>query len=667
MMIDAAVPDQLPGRNKNHVNQEEVLELGMAAARGGDGNQIVVFAGTPGVGKTATGIELAHRAQDYYPDGRLFARLTGGLQQPGVEAEVLKDFLRAFGERPEDIPDRLDARRARFQAVTTGRRLEVFLDGATSASQVRTLLPGAGPSLVIVTEGRPLSTLMVDSPVTFLDLAPLEDEAAVDLLSRLIGAERVAVERAEIDQVVELCGHLPIALCVVGAMITRSRRGSVASMVARLSDERRRVVRLSLDDDLSVTAVFNAAYRQLSDPAQLCYRAFGLRPRSGEIGVPAVAAALEMPDYDVLDAMTVLADARLVDEIEGDRYVVRDLVALHAEHLDQRPGSEREAESARLLDFYLQGAVDADALIAPLRPWRRELFPDLVPGERHGDAEQARRWLRSERANLRAAVEYAGELGREDLLAQWCVLLWPFYEKGKYLDDLFATHRLALGEVTAPQTRSLLHTQVGFAYYWLRELSDGAAEFEQAVTLAQQAGSAELEATAVEGLGLVRLAQGRQDDARELLGRSLELAESTGDQRRIALAELHLAKAETPQQALELLEHADSVFAGLEADETENRAKVATWRGRKLIELGDLAAATDSLQSALTTMAVRGRRFDEAEALAALGAAAAGSSDTNGAIGYYREALVIYQGLRFTGPANFVRDQLAALGDTATS
>ncbi|WP_410655765.1 tetratricopeptide repeat protein [Amycolatopsis sp. lyj-112] len=666
MLIDTSVPDQIPGKNHNHVNQDLTLERGMAVVRGGDGNQIVVFSGTPGVGKTATAIELSHRARAFFPEGRLFARLSGGLEQPGTEAEVLKDFLLAFRERPEDIPDRLDARRARFQTLTAGRRLQVFLDGATSASQVRTLLPGVGPSLVIVTEGRPLSTLMVDNPVTFLELAPLEDDAAVELFSRLIGEDRVAAERAEVDEIIKLCGHLPIALCVVGAMITRSRRATVASMATRLGDERRRVTRLSLDDDLSVTSVFNAAYRLLGDSAQVCYRALGLRPRSGEIGIPALAAALEMPDYEVLDAMTELADARLVDELEDDRYVVRELVALHAEQLEDRQGSERSAETARLLDFYRQGAIDADAMIAPLRPWRQSLFPELIAGQGHDTPDRARQWLRAERANLRAVVEYAHELDRQDLLAQWCVLLWPFYEKEKFLDDLFATHRLALRKVTAPQTRSLLHTQVGYAHYWLRELTDAAGEFERAVALACEVGSPELEATASEGLGLVKLAQGRLDEARTLLVRSLELAKDTGDVRRIALAELHLAKTEAPSRALELLEHAEAVFVGLDADEAENEAKVLTWRGRKLIELGDYGTARDLLRRALDTMATRGRRFDEAEALTALGAAASGAGETRQAIEHYQEALVIYEGLRFTGPAEAVRAELTALGDTAS-
>ncbi|MFC4565037.1 hypothetical protein ACFO4E_24540 [Nocardiopsis mangrovi] len=50
-----------------------------------------------------------------------------------------------------DIPDTLAARAATWRALTDGRRLVVLLDDAMSAAQVRTLLPGAGAHLVLVT------------------------------------------------------------------------------------------------------------------------------------------------------------------------------------------------------------------------------------------------------------------------------------------------------------------------------------------------------------------------------------------------------------------------------------------------------------------------------------------------------------------------------------
>jgi tetratricopeptide (TPR) repeat protein len=659
------VPEQIQGRNPHFVNHDDELREAVDAIRACVGNHVVVVVGSPGTGKTAAAVELSFRVADDYPDGRLMARLGPGAEQTGAESEVLRDFLGALHVDPRDIPDRLDARRALFQSMTSGRRMQVLLDGAISAGQVRTLLPGDGNSLIVVTEGRPLSTLAADTSVTFIELSPLEPEAARELLSRLVGADRLLAEPDQVDEVIELCGRLPIALCVVGAMISRSRVRTFATMVERLRDERRRLAALSRDADLSVSAPFTAAYRQLSDSAQLCYRTFGLRPRTGEISAEAVSAALDLPDYEVVEAMAELVDARLSEE-QGtpDRLVVRELVRLHAEQIDTRPDDERQAESLRLVGFYHQRAVDADELIAPLRPWRRALWPDLRPHDSARDATAARAWLRMERANLRAAVELAHDNGQDELVVQWCVLLWPFYEKEKFFEDLVATHELGvasadrLGRVDAA---SLVHTQLGFAHYWRRDLAAASRSFGIAVELARTADSTELEATACEGLGLTEHAAGHDQRARTLLRRNLELAIATGDQRRIALARLHLAKPEAPETALVLLEDAASAFAALPGDELENQAKVLTWRGRKLTELARWDEADVALRWALDAMSTRRRRFDEADVLVALGDLAARTGDADAARQHFSEALTCYEDLGFTTLAEAVRRRITDL------
>ena len=654
------VPDQIQGRNPNFVNQDDVLKRAGEAARSGSGIRVLVFGGIAGTGKTAAAVEFSFRVVDDYPDGRLFGRLSSSLDREGAEAGVLGDFLYALGVPRQDVPDRLDARRAQFQALTAGRRLQVVLDGAMSASQVRTLLPGDGDSLVLVTEGRPLSTLKVDTPVTFLELSPFTEVAARELLGRLVGAERVAAEPGEVDEVVRLCGRLPIALCVVGAMMSRSAGRTFAATAERLRDERRRLATLSRDADLSVSAAFTSAYRLLGETARLCYRGLGLRPRSGRIGADALAAALDLPEYDVADGLAELADARLVDEV-ADRFEVRELVQLHAEQLDTRPAAEREAESRRLADFYHRAVVDAGTRVAPARPWRAALFPDLDPPVAFRDADVALAWLRAERTNVLAAVRFLFDAGEFERVVQWCVLLWPFYEKDKCLEDLFATHRhgvLAAWRLSNARVESLLRSQVGFAHYWLRDVGAAVTEFERAVSLA---GDVTLEATALEGLGLAELARGNVPKARETLRRNLELAVTIADARRTALAKLHLAKAEPPETALPLLADADATFAEQPVDETENRAKVATWRGRKLVELHSWTSAEESLLPALAVMSTRGRRFDQAEILVTLGDAAAGRTNREEALRHYQEALVIYEDLCFTTPATEVQTKITTL------
>ncbi|MGQ0842120.1 hypothetical protein [Actinokineospora sp.] len=654
------VPDQIQGRNPHHVNHDDELDTAMAVARRGNGNQIVVLAGSPGVGKTATGLELSHRLRGEFPDGRLFGRLSTGLDEPGVESEILGDFLGALGVAPQDIPARQDARKAKFQAMTAGGRYQVFLDGAVTASQVRTLLPGDGESLVVVTEGRPLSTLSADSPVTFLDLSPLLERPARELLGRITGADRVAAEPAAVGEVIRLCGHLPIALCVVGALVARSRGRTFASVVERLRDERGRLATLSSNEDLSVTSVFTAAYRLLGDTAQVCYRALGLRPRCAEIGADALAAALDLPNYEVVEALTELADARLVDEIAADRVGVRELVRLHAEQLDQRPAGERDAETARLLRYYLTHTAAADDLVSPRRPWRDSMFPGLERAEPFADEAAARSWLRIERANLCSALEHAYDIGEFAMVVRWCVLLWPFYEKEKCLGDLFATHDLGLKaarRLSDAATESLIHSQRGFAHYWLRDLDDAVKAFEAGVRLATSVGRIDLEATAAEGLGLARLDQGKADEASTVLKHNLDLAVRIGDERRVALAKFHLAKALAPRFALALLYEAGQAFAG----EPENLAKVAIWRGRKYVDDDKVDGVEPDLVHALDVMASRGRRFDQAHALVVLGDLAVRQEDASKAAESYQEALTILDDLGFAAAAVEVRTKLTAM------
>jgi len=147
-------PRQVPGPNLYHVNRDEELDHAVKVILGSVTNQVVAFGGLPGIGKTTTARELAHRVGGNYPDGQLFAELQGGAAWSGSESETLKRFLLALGDRPEDIPDRFEARCSRYREKTAGRRLLVFLDRAATASQIRTLTPGEGRSLIIVTEAR---------------------------------------------------------------------------------------------------------------------------------------------------------------------------------------------------------------------------------------------------------------------------------------------------------------------------------------------------------------------------------------------------------------------------------------------------------------------------------------------------------------------------------
>jgi hypothetical protein len=104
--------------------------------------------------------------------------------------------------------------------------------------------------------------------------------------------------------------------------------------------------------------------------------------------------------------------------------------------------------------------VQADLRLAPGRPWRAIFFPDLPTAETgFAGAEQARAWLRTERANVRTALDLAADRGEDEQVVRWCVLLWSFYEKEKLVGDLLVTHAAGLAaaeRLGRPDLRALL-------------------------------------------------------------------------------------------------------------------------------------------------------------------------------------------------------------------
>ncbi|HEX3778354.1 MAG TPA: NB-ARC domain-containing protein [Pseudonocardiaceae bacterium] len=653
-----------PFDRENFVNHDGLLTDILEFANGGAGGpKVAIISGGAGVGKSAFAHVTADELRDTYSDVRLIARLDIDLEAPGLVSDNLKDFLIALGVGRDDIPERTEARASAFRSLTSNRRVLLIIDGATTTAQVRSLLPG-GDSLVIVTEARELNTLGPSVPTRFFAMEPLGVEAARGLLARLVGAERIAAEPDAVDRIIQLCCGLPVALCVVGSMLARPPVRLIARTLRVLENAESRLAALSRDD-LSVSAVFSAAYELLNNSAKACYRALGLPSGTGEISLGALTAAVGWPDAeDVRDAMDGLVAARFVAEAGPDRYRVSELIRLHAGTVARVDfPAEYEAGTQRLLDHYFQRTADAESL-APQRPWRATFYPDIANTEAFEDKASAWHWLETERLNIRAAVEYAYSVQDWQRVQQWCVLLWQFYESGKYADDLLATHPLGIDaaeKTGSVAVRSLLLTQTGFGHNFRGDTDGALRAFEEATRIGATVAVRQLEATGLEGYGLALIEGGDEQRAREALRRNLKLARKIKDDRRIALACLHCAKAEAPREALALLAEADTLFAPL--NEPVNMAKIALWRAIKLTEAGGpFDTARTALDGALATMNAQGRPFDRFQVLAAFGDLEAAEGNLAEARENYAEALAGYTNGAFTAQAERLRHRLARLG-----
>ncbi|MFI6318872.1 AfsR/SARP family transcriptional regulator [Nonomuraea sp. NPDC050556] len=388
LLSERPVPAQLPPDTADFTGRAELVADLAAALRAGGGRALSV-SGIGGVGKTTLAVHVAHQVREAFPDGQLYADLRG-VEEPGV---VVAAFLRALGVPEEQVPAELDAGAALLRTQLSDRRVLVVLDNARDSAQVGPLLPGT-PSCGALLTSRTRMFDLVNARVVDLDV--LTPEESTTLLGRIVGPDRVAAERGEAAELLELCGHLPLAVRVMGARLAARPGRTLADERARLS-----VLRTG---ELGVEAAFELSYRQL-DPAQA--RAFRLAalPDAPDLSLEAASALLGLEEREAEDLLDSLIDLSLLESRAPGRYRYHDLLKVYA-----RGHRDDEAERAleRLAGFYHASVVRAVRLQAPDALLLRYLSAGEAGGLGFGSKHEVLTWLDAELDGLLLVVEQLG-------------------------------------------------------------------------------------------------------------------------------------------------------------------------------------------------------------------------------------------------------------------
>ncbi|MFI5645945.1 hypothetical protein [Kitasatospora sp. NPDC051705] len=608
-------PRQVRRPRPTFVNREgELAALVRALGRlDENGPAVVAFTGLGGVGKTEliSQFVAAHRA--HLPDGDLYADLAAYRHLGGVDlGEVLAGFLRAFGAA---VPATLAERAAAYRTVTTGKRVLVFLDNVEQAGEVRTLLPSDG--LVVVAGRRRLPGLVLDgAEVRRLD--PLSTPAGAELVRRWLGPDR-GTDR-ELDELVGLCGGLPLALNAVGFQLVDHDELDVDQVVAELADSERRLASLS-NEEGGVDRMLDQVYGRLSGPARALYRLVGTAPGPFVSAELAEAAGVER----VRDGLSELRAAHLLDEVvdpgPGQRFRAHDLVRLHA----RRTAGElpdRTGLLARAVAYYRARAAAADALVLGER-FRLQEPPD-APGREFASKAEALEWLRAERADLREAVRAAAEQGWHGEVWRLCESLWALYHSGKNYGDWIETHRLGVESAqwdNRPDAVIRMRNQLARAHYELGDFPRAAEQLALASEQLPLVGEPQLSGVLHETHGLLCLADGRPEQAVELFRLALE--DNRTDPHGVVVQSYNVAQALVAAgRAAEALDVLDEATARAEETGDPMLMRLPLVRARAQRALGRLDLAARAAEDCARRARELGQRAKEAEAFTLLAALA---------------------------------------------
>ena len=452
--VGVLVPAQLPRAPSGFAGREQELAWLNRLLPGGGrplGDPAIgVLAGAAGVGKTALAVLWAHRVADRFPDGQLFAHLRGFDPQhaPMSPGDVLIRFLLALGVSGEDVPADVDERVALYRSILADRRVLVVLDDVRDAEQIEPLLPPASSSLVLVTTRVRLDALVARTGARLQVLGTLATDAAEQVLELMAGAPAEGRDRELRRRLARLCGHLPLALRIAGARLAGGPRWSVADLVSELTDERRRLSALDLEDpSTSVRAALDVTYRSLAKELAETVCLLGLFPGT-RIGPYPVAAMCGTDVEAARRRLRTLAASFVVTETSREVFLMHDLVRLHANELSDGELSEMERAAARrrLLRYYLVGADVVARLLRPDghdEPPMAERFPD-TPRVLMTTPEEAADWIEQEWTNLLAVVESGLDAGQDEEIVQLARMASEFAEGTRTLGPVVLSRAVRL-------------------------------------------------------------------------------------------------------------------------------------------------------------------------------------------------------------------------------
>jgi DNA-binding SARP family transcriptional activator len=672
----AARPAQLPadiadftGRATQAGHVHDAL-TGHAAASGSGTVRVVVVVGAAGLGKTTLAVHAAHQAREFFPDGQLYVHLSGASGHPAIPGEVLARFLRDLGVDGEKIPAGEDERAALYRTRIAGRAMLIVLDDARDAAQVRPLLPGSASCAVLVTTRSRAPNLL---GTRLVDLATLAGPEALELFSRIAGDARPAAEPEATAEILQACAGLPLAIRICAARLATRPQWRIATMAARLRDERRRLDELQAGD-LEVRASFQVSYDSLGagrhrvDPAHV-FRLLGLW-QGQRISPPAAAALTGEPEEDVAGALEMLVDANLVESPEPDLYRLHDLLRLFATERAQAEETQEARVGAvrRLLRWYLTTATAASDLLSP----RRYRIPDEeppAPGPLPDSAHDALAWYDHEHANLIAAIRQAAAAGLHEAAWRLPTALFELFGRRHDWADCITAHRIAVTSARLAGSRAgqawALHN-LGWALASVRD-AEAFSRLREASAIRQENNDLAGQAQAAVALSEAHYKIHGPQAGYEHSLQCMELLRKAGNPHRLAAALNNLGAActdlgkldEATQYLHEALDLIMSIGGGF------GHGNVLENLGRVHLKSGRFREAIASLSQAHRFHLEQGHLLGQAQALMELGEAQYGAGQAHQARESLQAALALFKKLEAATEAKNIQSMLEALARPA--
>ena len=490
-----AEPDAFVGREDERRELSRLLE----SAR------LVSVLGLGGTGKTRLVLHHARETLDRWPGGAWFCDLSEARDADGIVQAVATalDVPLGKGDPVLQLGHAIAARGACLVVMDNFEQVSRHARATLGKWLVR-----ASEAQFIVTTREVLGLPGEQS----LALPPLTQEDAEALFVARARAARAdftpdETERSEIERLVALLDHLPLAIELAAA---RVRIMPPRVLLERMSERFKLLSSTGARHTRQATlkATLDWSWDLMSHDERLALEQLSVF--EGGFTLEAAEAVLALPSLWPADAVQALADKSWVRAVGEARFDVLVSVQEYAAEKLEAAGGRSDAETRHGAFFAAMGSDDA-----------------LEALERRGSADR-RRALRLELDNLVVACRRAVARGDAGAAAGSLAAAWAVYQlRGPMLAGAELA-RAVLPLDLPPGTRARVERVLGAALGNAGRGEEARAHLERALALHREAGERRGEGNALAQLGIVHIQDGRVDEARAAWEAALALFREIG-------------------------------------------------------------------------------------------------------------------------------------------
>jgi tetratricopeptide (TPR) repeat protein len=624
--------------------------------------KIVAVNGMGGMGKSVLAIHVGHRLTPQFPDAQLYVDLRGQSEFPLEPEKALIEFLQALTGRDESqLPTDLDGLAGLYRSVLSKQKALIVLDNARDKLQIEQLLPGSASCGVMVTSRQPLGSL---AGAQLLKLEAMSPEEGLDYLKQQLGLRRVDAERAAAQEMVELCGRLPLALAIAGGALKEEETWRLREYGARLRDEQRRLERLYLDE-LDLRASFNLSYARLAETEQQLFARAGCLP-GVDFGEEVAAVVMEWETETTQETLRRLVRVRVLKGVEG-RYQFHDLMRLFAR--EQLGATEQETTLGRALDWYCE---NADVWNDGLNPVECRQLAQKLAAESEDSPEQLEQalprmaldWFEAEQGNWVAVMQQLQRLEHRDGAVVLAKKLVPFFSLRSHWEDWVTTHEIAIAcAEKAGNWAGIAQTlnNLGNVYRKQGKWQEAISAYEQSLSTFRELGDVRSVAQTLGNLGNVYSDQGKWQEAISTYEQSLSTFRELGDVYGVALTlgNLGLVYSDQGKWQEAIAAYEQSLKIKRKLGDVHGVAQTLGNLGNVYRQQGNWQQAIASFEQSLQTFRELGDVHDVAQTLMNLGSVYLQQGRWQEAITAYEQCL---QTFRELGDVHGVAQTLTNLG-----